>query len=90
MVTSAALYRLMWLLNVTIDIRNVCVFLAPFFSSLTTLVTYALTKEIHVSFVRFRIRVVENSCGFVGFSYENPKSTSEFQLTFEVIFSTWF
>jgi len=49
MLTSAALYRLMWLLNVTIDIRNVCVFLAPFFSSLTTLVTYALTKEIHVS-----------------------------------------
>ncbi|EDX16347.1 GD24643 [Drosophila simulans] len=47
MLTSAALYRLMWLLNVTIDIRNVCVFLAPFFSSLTTLVTYALTKEIH-------------------------------------------
>lgn len=50
MVTSAALYRIMWLLNITIDIRNVCVFLAPFFSSLTTLVTYLLTKEIHVSF----------------------------------------
>ncbi|XP_030386507.1 dolichyl-diphosphooligosaccharide--protein glycosyltransferase subunit STT3A [Scaptodrosophila lebanonensis] len=47
MVTSAALYRIMWLLNITVDIRNVCVFLAPFFSSLTTLVTYALTKEIH-------------------------------------------
>lgn len=49
MVTSAVLYRVMWLLNITIDIRNVCVFLAPFFSSLTTLVTYLLTKEIHVS-----------------------------------------
>ena len=49
MVTAAALYRLMWLLNITIEIRNVCVFLATFFSSLTTLVTYALTKEIHVS-----------------------------------------
>lgn len=47
MVTSAALYRFMWLLNITIDIRNVCVFLAPFFSSLTTIVTYSLTKEIH-------------------------------------------
>lgn len=47
MVTSAVLYRLMWLLNITIDIRNVCVFLAPFFSSLTTIVTYLLTKEIH-------------------------------------------
>lgn len=47
MVTSAALYRILWLLNFTVDIRNVCVFLAPFFSSLTTLVTYLLTKEIH-------------------------------------------
>lgn len=47
MITSAALYRIMWLLNITIDIRNVCVFLAPFFSSLTTIVTYLLTKEIH-------------------------------------------
>ncbi|XP_067640974.1 dolichyl-diphosphooligosaccharide--protein glycosyltransferase subunit STT3A [Eurosta solidaginis] len=47
MVTAASLYRIMWLLNITVDIRNVCVFLAPFFSSLTTLVTYALTKEIH-------------------------------------------
>ncbi|KAJ1528650.1 hypothetical protein ONE63_007045 [Megalurothrips usitatus] len=46
MVTSAALFRLMWLLNITIDIRNVCVFLAPFFSSLTTIVTYRLTKEL--------------------------------------------
>lgn len=47
MITSAALYRIMWLLNITVDIRNVCVFLAPFFSSLTTIVTYLLTKEIH-------------------------------------------
>lgn len=52
MITSGVLYRLMWLLNITIDIRNVCVFLAPFFSSLTTIVTYLLTKEIHVSFHR--------------------------------------
>lgn len=49
MVTSAALYRILWLINFTVDIRNVCVFLAPFFSSLTTIVTYLLTKEIHVS-----------------------------------------
>lgn len=46
MVTSAALYHVMTSLNFTIDIRNVCVFLAPFFSSLTTLITYLLTKEI--------------------------------------------
>lgn len=46
MVTSAVLYHLMWLLNITIDIRNVCVFLAPLFSSFTTIVTYLLTKEL--------------------------------------------
>lgn len=51
MITSGVLYRLMWLVNITIDIRNVCVFLAPFFSSLTTIVTYLLTKEIHVCFI---------------------------------------
>ena len=46
MMTSAVLYHIMHFLNVTIDIRNVCVFLAPLFSSLTTLVTYHLTKEL--------------------------------------------
>jgi len=46
MVTSAVLYHVMHFLNVTIEIRNVCVFLAPFFSSMTALVTYQLTKEL--------------------------------------------
>ncbi|CAH1113755.1 unnamed protein product [Psylliodes chrysocephalus] len=46
MVTSAAFYHLCWLLNITIDIRNVCVFLAPLFSSFTTIITYLLTKEV--------------------------------------------
>ncbi|XP_018576446.1 dolichyl-diphosphooligosaccharide--protein glycosyltransferase subunit STT3A [Anoplophora glabripennis] len=46
MVTSAAIYHLCWLLNITIDIRNVCVFLAPLFSSFTTIITYLLTKEV--------------------------------------------
>ncbi|XP_046392931.1 dolichyl-diphosphooligosaccharide--protein glycosyltransferase subunit STT3A [Ischnura elegans] len=46
MITSTALYHFMWLLNITIDIRNVCVYLAPFFSSLTTIITYLLTKEL--------------------------------------------
>lgn len=48
MVTSAVLYHFMNFFHVTIDIRNVCVFLAPLFSSLTTLVTYHLTKELKV------------------------------------------
>jgi len=46
MVTSAFFYHIMHFLNVTIDIRNVCVFLAPLFSSLTTLVTYNLAREL--------------------------------------------
>ncbi|XP_048004679.1 dolichyl-diphosphooligosaccharide--protein glycosyltransferase subunit STT3A [Leguminivora glycinivorella] len=46
MVTSTTLYNIMQFMNITIDIRNVCVFLAPFFSSLTTIVTYLLTKEL--------------------------------------------
>lgn len=47
MVTSAVLHKVLWMLNITIDIRNVCVFLAPLFSSFTTVVTYLLTSEIH-------------------------------------------
>ena len=35
------------IVNVTINVREVCVFLAPLFSSLTSLVTYALTSELH-------------------------------------------
>ena len=46
MVTSAIIYHLMNWLHVSIDVRNVCVFLAPLFSSLTTLVTYLLAKEL--------------------------------------------
>ena len=33
--------------NVTINVREVCVFLAPLFSSLTSIVTYKLTSELH-------------------------------------------
>ncbi|KAK9888435.1 hypothetical protein WA026_000683 [Henosepilachna vigintioctopunctata] len=46
MITSTIIYKLSWLLNITIDIRNVCVFLAPLFSSFTTIITYLLTKEV--------------------------------------------
>ncbi|XP_064597745.1 dolichyl-diphosphooligosaccharide--protein glycosyltransferase subunit STT3A-like [Liolophura sinensis] len=46
MVTSATIYHFLRFLNITIEIRNVCVFLAPLFSSLTTLVTYQFTKEL--------------------------------------------
>lgn len=46
MVTSAFFYHILHFLNITMDIRNICVFLAPFFSSLTTIVTFLLTKEL--------------------------------------------
>ena len=48
MVTSATLYHVMNWLHISIDVRNVCVLLAPLFSSLTTIVTYHLTKELKV------------------------------------------
>merc|ERR1719422_1093721 len=47
MVTSAVFTYLLNLVNVTINVREVCVFLAPLFSSLTSLVTYALPSELH-------------------------------------------
>ncbi|CAF0708327.1 unnamed protein product [Brachionus calyciflorus] len=46
MVTSALFYHILNFVNFTIDVRNMCVFLAPFFSSLTVIVTYLLTKEL--------------------------------------------
>jgi dolichyl-diphosphooligosaccharide--protein glycosyltransferase len=46
MVTSAFLFRILRLVNVTLDIREICVFLAPLFSSFTTIVTYLLAKEL--------------------------------------------
>lgn len=46
MVTSATIYHVLNFFNMTINVRDVCVFLAPFFSSLTTLVTYLLTAQL--------------------------------------------
>lgn len=49
MVTSAALYHFLQAINVPVDVRNVCVFLAPLFSSFTTIVTYLLASELRDS-----------------------------------------
>merc|ERR1711936_387593 len=46
MVTSTVLYHFLNFFHISIEVRNVCVFLAPFFSSLTSLVTYFLTSEL--------------------------------------------
>ncbi|KAJ1812227.1 oligosaccharyl transferase stt3 subunit, partial [Coemansia sp. RSA 2598] len=46
MVTSAAIYNALHALSIPVDIRNVCVFLAPMFSALTAIATYHLGKEV--------------------------------------------
>jgi len=46
MVTSTVLYHFLNFFHISIEVRNVCVFLAPLFSSFTTLVTYFLTTEL--------------------------------------------
>ncbi|KAJ2058014.1 oligosaccharyl transferase stt3 subunit [Coemansia sp. S146] len=46
MVTSATIYNALHLINIPVDIRNVCVFLAPAFSALTAIATYHLGKEV--------------------------------------------
>lgn len=51
MITSAVLYHVLHFFHITIDIRNVCVFLAPLFSSFTAIVTYHFTKELKVKHI---------------------------------------
>lgn len=46
--TSAVIHYVFHLLNIPIDIREVCVFLAPLFSSFTVIITYLFTKEVQV------------------------------------------
>jgi len=49
MVTSGAIYHLLRFLTVPVDIRNICVLLAPAFSGLTAIATYLLTNEMTTS-----------------------------------------
>ena len=67
MITSALFYHAMHLLHITIEIRNVCVFLAPFFSSLTVIVTYFLTKELKVSIPHMKSICLEPNILFLLF-----------------------
>ncbi|KAK3811278.1 MAG: Oligosaccharyl transferase STT3 subunit-domain-containing protein [Benniella sp.] len=46
MVTSAIIHNVLHFFNFPVDIRNVCVFLAPVFSGLTAFSAYLLTKEL--------------------------------------------
>jgi dolichyl-diphosphooligosaccharide---protein glycosyltransferase len=46
MITSGGIHWLLNSLHITVHIREICVFLAPFFSGLTAIATYLLTKEL--------------------------------------------
>lgn len=49
MVTSGVIYHLLRVLTIPVDIRNICVLLAPGFSGLTAFATYLLTNEMTTS-----------------------------------------
>ncbi|KKK16216.1 hypothetical protein P175DRAFT_0496957 [Aspergillus ochraceoroseus IBT 24754] len=49
MVTSGVIYHLLRFLTIPVDIRNVCVLMAPGFSGLTALAMYLLTNEMTTS-----------------------------------------
>lgn len=49
MLTAGMVHNLLHTLHITVDIRNVCVLLAPWFASNTSLATYFLTKEVKSS-----------------------------------------
>ena len=46
MSTSAIIYWVLQRFSIPVDIRNVCVFLAPVFSSFTAIAAYLMTKVI--------------------------------------------
>jgi hypothetical protein len=45
MITAAAVYHAFHFFNLTVQIRNVCVLLAPWFASNTAIATYLFTSE---------------------------------------------
>ncbi len=49
MVTSGAIYHALRSLTIPVDIRNICVLLAPAFSGLTAFATYLFTNEMTTS-----------------------------------------
>jgi len=49
MVTSGVIYHILQALTIPIDIRNICVLLAPAFSGLTAFAAYLLTNEMTTS-----------------------------------------
>ncbi|KAL7746493.1 oligosaccharyl transferase stt3 subunit [Sorochytrium milnesiophthora] len=47
MVTAGLIHKALHAINFPLDIRNVCVFMAPVFAMFTSLAVYLLTSEIH-------------------------------------------
>jgi dolichyl-diphosphooligosaccharide---protein glycosyltransferase len=46
MVTSGIIYKILHMISLPVDIRNICVLLAPGFSALTAFATYLFTREM--------------------------------------------
>jgi len=46
MLTAGAVYWFLHFFHITVDIRNVCVLLAPMMAANTAMVTYLFTKEV--------------------------------------------
>lgn len=46
MIVSGTIHYVLQFLNISVHIRDICVFLAPIFSGLTAIATYFLTKEL--------------------------------------------
>ncbi|KCV68953.1 dolichyl-diphosphooligosaccharide-protein glycosyltransferase [Fonticula alba] len=46
MLVSASIYRVLQAVNIPMDIRHICVFLAPVFSGATAVSTYLFTREL--------------------------------------------
>jgi dolichyl-diphosphooligosaccharide---protein glycosyltransferase len=46
MATAAAIHGVLNYLNISINVRNMCVFLAPIFAANTAIATYLLTNEV--------------------------------------------
>ncbi|KAH3668313.1 hypothetical protein OGAPHI_002067 [Ogataea philodendri] len=56
MVTSSVIYHVLKFLGLPVDIRNICVLLAPAFSSVTSLAMYLLTLEVTSSSTTLRTK----------------------------------
>ena len=61
MATSAITYWTLQKLSFPVDIRNVCVFLAPIFASFTSLAAYLMTKVINNKLINNSKEVTKRS-----------------------------